>query len=92
MSQSTRRTEKQWQSLVTDWQRSGQSMTRFCEEQDIGYASFCYWRKRLVDKGEPLARAVSFVDLGALASSGADRGWQIVLSLGNGVELRLSQS
>ena len=33
MSQSTHRTPEQWQALVDQWQRSGQSMARFCEAQ-----------------------------------------------------------
>ena len=71
MSQSPRRTPDQWQALVAQWQRSGQSMTRFCEEQNIGYASFCHWRKRLADDGSATESAVSFVDLGALSSTKA---------------------
>lgn len=91
MNQTTRRTAQQWQSLVAQWQRSGLSMARFCEDHDVGYASFCYWRKRLAEDNQSLASEASFVDLGALASSGVDGGWHIVLSLGNGVELRLRQ-
>jgi hypothetical protein len=33
---------------------------------------------------------VSFIDLGTLSSSREGRTWNIVLNLGNGVELRLS--
>tara|TARA_R110002110_G_scaffold159559_5_gene357386 strand:+ start:636 stop:893 length:258 start_codon:yes stop_codon:yes gene_type:complete len=51
---------------------------------------------RLADDQAPPAAAadqeVSFIDLGALSSSSEGRAWNIVLSLGNGVELRLSQS
>ena len=86
MSQSTRRTPEQWQALVDQWQHSGQSMARFCEEHNIGYASFCHWRKRLAgEQAAPLKREVSFIDLGALSSSGGQHSWNIVLSLGNGV-------
>ena len=56
MSQSTRRTPEQWQALVDQWQGSGQSMARFCETQEIGYASFCHWRKRFADNGVPRRR------------------------------------
>lgn len=91
MSQSTRRTAEQWQALIDQWQRSGQSMARFCKTQGIGYASFCHWRKRLADDGAAQESPVSFVDLGALPPTGPRGDWTIVLSLGNGVELRLSQ-
>lgn len=88
-----RRTPEQWQQVVNDWQQSGQSARAFCTEQSIGYASFCQWRKRLstseaLNEPEP---APSFVDLGALTEGNGSGGWRIVLSLGNGVELRLSQ-
>ena len=91
MAQSTRRTSAQWQALVDQWQSSGLSALRFCEDHRVGYASFCNWRKRLSGDQRPTARDVSFIDLDALTSSGQGRTWDIVLSLGNGVELRLSQ-
>lgn len=44
------RTREQWQALVDQQRDSGfLSATRFCEQQNIGYASFCNWRKRLLD-------------------------------------------
>jgi len=87
----TRRTPAQWQSLVAQWQQSGQSATQFCKDNDIGYASFCNWRKQLIESSEPERQAPSqFIDLSALQPQGHQ--WHIVLSLGNGVELTLSQS
>ena len=92
MTQSTRRTPKQWLALVERWRESGQSAARFCEARGIGYASFCSWRKRLAGEQAPAApREAAFIDLGALSSAREGRAWTIVLSLGNGVELRLSQ-
>lgn len=95
MKRSHRRASE-WQALITQWQASGLSAPAFCEQQGIGYARFCQWRQRLrtadvVD--EPAATPGTFIDLGALSASHAvlGQGWHIVLSLGNGVELRLSQ-
>ena len=91
-----RRSAEQWQALIEQWQQSGQSAKAFCREHDLGYASFCQWRKRLASANEPTrssgqgAQEPAFVDLASLASSGAG-GWDIVLSLGDGVELRLSR-
>lgn len=88
-----RRTEKQWQALVEAWQQSGQSATRFCREQDIGYASFCQWRKRLLAGEAPQASGTeepAFIDLASLGAP-VSGGWHIVLSLGQGVELSLRQ-
>lgn len=86
-----RRTPEQWQQVVKEWQQSGQSARAFCAEQSIGYASFCQWRKRLSALEALNEPAPSFVDLGALADRKESSSWNIVLSLGNGVELRLSQ-
>lgn len=92
MNYSPRRTPEQWLALVDQWQRSGQSAARFCEANAIGYASFCNWRKRFADEqAAPADQDVSFIDISALPSPSEDRTWNIVLSLGNGVELRLSQ-
>lgn len=89
-TQSKRRTAAQWQTLIEKWQHSTLSAARFCSEHNIGYASFCQWRKKLlgptVHQGSD---AAEFLDLSALAEPSAR--WQIVLALGNGVELRLSQ-
>jgi putative transposase len=92
---TVRRTPSQWQTLVEQWQQSDQSARQFCEEQSLGYASFCQWRKRLI-KNNPAASSpqepeTPFIDLASLASAPNGR-WHIVLSLGNGVELKLSQT
>ena len=91
------RTQEQWQALIDQQRDSGLSATQFCKQQNIGYASFCIWRKRLTDLPASDASDSSeagFLDLSSLmgASSSAGSGWNIVLSLGNGVELRLSQN
>lgn len=91
-----RRSAEQWQSLIEQWQLGGQSAKQFCAEQALGYASFCQWRKRLTQAKASATHSSSstvppsFIDLASLGSSNAS-GWHIVLSLGNGVELTLSQ-
>lgn len=91
MAYSSRRTLAQWQELIEQWQQSDQPATRFCKLNAIGYASFCKWRKRLNGEQVPAGHntAPQFIDLSALPSE--TRHWHIVLSLGNGVELKLSQ-
>ncbi|WP_421911633.1 IS66 family insertion sequence element accessory protein TnpA [Marinobacter sp.] len=91
------RTPDQWQALVDQQRDSGLSTPQFCKQENIGYASFCNWRKRLSEK--PVGDAsdsseASFLDLSSLmgTSPSSGPGWNIVLSLGNGVELRLSQN
>ncbi|XOZ34858.1 IS66 family insertion sequence element accessory protein TnpA [Halomonadaceae bacterium KBTZ08] len=94
---SKRRTPDQWQALVDQQRNSGLSAVQFCQQQGIGYASFCNWRKRLSESPASDSAGsdeADFLDLSSLmgASSSSGSGWTIVLSLGNGVELRLSQN
>lgn len=98
---SKNRTPEQWQALVDQQLDSGLSATQFSSQQGIAYSTFCKWRKRLsslpASSAKSLASSVgesSFLDLSALmrASDSTQPGWNIVLSLGNGVELRLSQN
>ncbi len=90
------RTPEQWQALVDQQRDSGLSASKFCKQENIGYASFCNWRKRLPDPSTNDSAGSSeagFLDLSSLmgSSHSSGPGWHIVLSLGNGVELRLSQ-
>ena len=97
MAHSPRRSAQQWESLIEQWQQSSQSAVEFCRQQGIGYASFCAWRRRLTQETASHPRAssassASFIDLSALATPLAGgTGWHIVLRLGQGIELRLSQ-
>lgn len=91
------RTTEQWQVLVDQQRDSGLSAPQFCKQEGIGYASFCNWRKRLSDRstdGSAGSDEPGFLDLSSLMgnSPSSGPGWNIVLSLGNGVELRLSHN
>jgi hypothetical protein len=91
------RTPEQWQTLVDQQCASGLSASQFCKQENIGYASFCNWRKRLADPSTDDSAGsgeANFLDLSSLMGTSQPTGpcWNIVLSLGNGVELRLSQN
>lgn len=93
-----RRTPSQWQSLIEQQKQSGLSVPTFCSEHSVSPASFYKWRQRLEapEPGPETKPEPSFIDLSSLSSSSGnplegDKAWHIVLSLGNGVELRLSQ-
>jgi hypothetical protein len=91
------RTPEQWRVLVDQQRDSGLSAPQFCKQESIGYASFCNWRKRLPDPSTDDSAGsgeANFLDLSSLmgASPSTGPGWHVVLSLGNGVELRLSQN
>ncbi|MFY0678905.1 MAG: transposase, partial [Neptuniibacter sp.] len=95
---NTRRTQDQWQAIIDQQQQSGITVQQFCTEHGINPASFYKWRQRLAEPqpAHDTENPSSFIDLSALSSnrtlhSSPDKPWHIVLSLGNGVELRLSQ-
>lgn len=94
-SHSVRRTAAQWRALVEQFEQSGLSARAFCDRHQLGYASFCQWRRRLAQEGTaPVMSSkpeAEFLDLSALGIASRSSGWQIVLSLGGGVELRLSR-
>ena len=91
-----RLTTEQWQAIINDFSQSGQSVEQFCKERDLGYVSFCKWRHRFSKKEGVVTQSTGtpdFIDLGVLdAPQSSQPGWNIVLALGNGVELRLSRN
>jgi putative transposase len=93
-AKSPRRTPEQWTASVTDFLASGLSAPKFCKQQNISYASFSKWRQRLATKNIDQVRdndqSASFIDVSALVSESTH--WNIILKLGNGVELILNQA
>ena len=82
----------QWQQLIDLWHTSELSITEFCRTHQLSTMSFYKWRQRLAEQTEqaPVHQDTQFIDLSAFANQSSAR-WHIVLSLGNGVELTLSQ-
>ena len=96
VSKRIRRSPDQWQQLIDNQLASGLSAMAFCKEQNIGYASFCQWRNRLMNGSDAKVGTDNvdrdFIDLSGLNRSGPNAGaWQIVLKLGDGVELQLTR-
>ena len=44
-----------WARLLKQWRRSGLTMLAWCAEQEVSYAQFCKWRRRLEAKEEAAA-------------------------------------
>ena len=84
------RSATQWQHFIELWQASGQSAAQFCKTHDLGYVSFCKWRQRL-EANEQQHSPTQFIDLSTLTQPTGSARWSIVLSLDNGVELKLNQ-
>jgi len=72
----------QWHALLDAFERSDLSVKQFCTEQELTVSSFHLWRnkRRAVTKEQ-------FVPLAAPAV--APSGWEIELSLGDGMTLRM---
>lgn len=96
MTQRVFRSREQWQSIIDDFNTSGLSGPKFCDAQQIPYASFIKWRQKLsgaADVSKTNAVAASFLDLSSsLCRVASEPKWHITLKLGNGVELVLSQA
>lgn len=86
-----RRSQQEWQQIVEHWETSGQSATSYCKDNNLSYASFSQWRRRLTNHLEPAkVTGNGFLDLSSLSPKSEDH-WHITLKLGSGVELVLSQ-
>jgi transposase-like protein len=90
-----RQTPEQLQGLVAQFNQSTLSSVEFCKTHGFAYSSFYKWCKKY--NTQPLASVKNaspspqFIDLQALAAP-HHGSWNIVLKLGNGVELLLSQA
>lgn len=106
-TQRTRRDQSQWQKLVNQQASSGLSAAAFCRQMEISYASFMAWRKRLLASESeiiPQPTPSQFIELTS-AYRASDDGLQdlprsgapgssifcVELSLGDGIELRISR-
>lgn len=75
-----------WRERITQQERSGLSVHRFCEEQRLTEQAFYAWRKRL-QKQQPMRFAV--VETGpAQQPSATETGLELVLATGE--RLRIS--
>ncbi len=79
-----RRDEGEWRELIGTWQKSGQSVRRFCQARGVHAASFQRWRQRL---SEPESKQ-DFVPVVAQPAPAAASSWSLEVSLPNGVSLR----
>lgn len=85
-----RRSRSEWQSIIQDWQQSGQSAPDYCSDHDITYTSFSHWRRRLAQVTKADQATGDFIDLSSLSGS-ADPTWRVTLKLGDGMELVISR-
>ena len=78
-----RRERNEWQSLVDGFESSGQDMKAFCDNHGIRPDRLKLWQRRL--------KKQKFVELPSIEQhTPAEQGtWDVELSLGNNITLRL---
>ena len=96
MRHRRRRSRDEWTGVLERFRSSDLNARAFCNQEGLGYASFCAWRRKLAEA--PSRRAMTstpsahpetaFIDLGPMASPAAPT-WAVELELGGGVVLRL---
>lgn len=96
-TQRKRQTRSQWQAIVEQQAASGEPARRWCQANEVGYASFMKWRKQLRDAPPKSSSTPTFVELTApvgqtQTKSAADASaWLVELDLAPGVVLRIAQ-
>lgn len=93
MSKYTRRSATQWQALVEEQERSALSAPQFCKEKDLGYASFCQWRKRLSHSTvtEVIAELPPFLAVDPPTEKRDSPQWVVELQLSPDIVLRIDR-
>ena len=84
-----RRSTAQWRQLIGAQAASGLSQREFCARESIPLGSFCNAKRRLQVNGGARVEAQSdFMSLTPLHAP-ASSGWEVELSLGEGVVMRV---
>jgi transposase-like protein len=89
-SRAKRRTPAVWRGLFAEHAQSGLSVKAFCAQRGIGYSTFSNWKRRLVSTGLGDDDAAGFVELSPLQAL-PDKQWDIELTLGDDIVLRVSR-
>ena len=85
------RGEAEWRALMADFERWDGSQTSLCEARGVSRKTFQGWRRRFgltagKPRGKRRAKPGGFVEIAAASR------WDVELSLGEGVVLRLRRS
>lgn len=85
-----RRTPAVWRALFAEQARSGLPAKAFCAHRGIGYSTFARWKSALSGAQQAASQAIPFIELSPPRSS-SNAQWDIELTLGDDVVLRLSR-
>jgi transposase-like protein len=87
-----RRTRAEWKQILSDYEASGLTQRRFCDEHGVAYSSFCNWRKRLSQENGASPLIELPMDLKVAEMSGTNDSasdWRVELDLGQGMVVRI---
>ena len=86
------RSAEQWQSILANYEKSGLTQEAFCKRESLAGSTFSKWRNRLSKSNPSEPTQPMFIDLSSLPDQTACSGWDIELTLGDGVTFRFRQS
>lgn len=84
-----RQTRAQWKRIIDQYNDQQQEASAFCKTHDLGYSTFYKWKRAFSRDHEPLPSVTpDFVELTPPSPVTTER-WDVELTLGNGIQLRL---
>lgn len=85
-----RKSRAQWVELMAMYEAGVLSQREFCEQHEVAYSTFGYWRKRLRSPTLPvMAVAEPLVELSPFGVADDTPPWRVELDLGCGLVLRV---
>jgi hypothetical protein len=85
-----RRTEKEWQEILSQWRKSALTAREFCRKESIQPTSFQRWQQRLSESSirAEFVPVVASATVTSTPTTSATSTWTVEVTLPNGVQLR----
>jgi transposase-like protein len=85
--ENAKHSSEYWQAKITAWEQSGQTQKSFCEQHDLNYHRFGYWRRKYreakpSDLGQSRGGFVAVQQRSDRITSG------LILTLPNGIRIQ----
>lgn len=84
-----------WQDKINHWKSSNLTQAEFCHQNGLAMSTFHKWQKKLRTEEIPEPQLPQpFIELpvDSLSHPEPEQQWNIELSLGNGITLRMRQT
>jgi len=78
---------QRWSDRIEHWKRSDLTQKAFCEQHQIGFASFQRWRGILAKEGKQKAMPATFLPINIVPSTSAP---SLALCLGEDLRIEIS--